>query len=204
VIPIENDQWVVTLFGLHGDHPPGTADGLQAFAESLPTPAIASVLDSQSWVSETVDQYPFAASLRRRYETLDRFPDGLVVTGDAIASFNPIYGQGISAAALDALCLHHALAGDQDGLAGRFFDRAAESLDTAWTMAVGADAAYPQTDGPNPLSTRLFNWYLSRLIRAAHTDGRLSQEFNRVLQLERPPTALLRPSVLRRVLFPSG
>jgi 2-polyprenyl-6-methoxyphenol hydroxylase-like FAD-dependent oxidoreductase len=204
VIPIENDQWVVTLFGLHGDHPPGDADGLQAFAESLPTPAIASLLDNRSWVSEGVDQYPFPASLRRRYEALDRFPDGLVVTGDALASFNPIYGQGMSVAALEALALHHALAGGREDLAGRFFDRAAESVDTAWTMAVGADAAFPQTDGPNPLTTRLFNWYVSRLIRAAHTDGRLSHEFNRVLQLERPPTALLRPSVLRRVLLPSG
>jgi len=121
-----------------------------------------------------------------------------------MANFNPIYGQGMAVAALDALHLHHALAGGQDGLAGRFFGRAAESVDTAWTMAVGADAAYPQTDGPNPLTTRLFNWYVSRLLRAAHTDGRLSHEFNRVLQLERPPTALLRPSVFRRVLLPSG
>ena len=203
VIPIEDDR-LVTLFGLHGDHPPDDAEGLRAFAKRLPTDAIASVLDSRSWVSDTVDRYPFPASLRRRYEALDRFPEGLVVTGDAVASFNPIYGQGMSVAALDALALHHALADGHEGLAGRFFERAAESVDTAWTMTVGADAAYPQCDGPNPLSTRLFNWYVSRLIRAAHTDGRLSHEFNRVLQLERPPTALLRPSVLRRVLLPSG
>ena len=204
VIPIEDDGWLVTLFGLHGDHPPDDPDGLQEFAGSLPADAIASVLDSRSWVSESVDRYPFPASLRRRYEGLDEFPEGLVVTGDAMASFNPIYGQGMSVAALDALALHHALADGREGLAGRFFERASESVDTAWTMAVGADAAYPQTDGPNPLSSRLFNWYVSRLIRAAHTDGRLSHAFNRVLQLEQPPTALLRPSVLRRVFVPLG
>ena len=204
VIPIEDDQWLVTLFGLHGDHPPDDPDGLRAFAESLPTDAIASVLTAQSWRSASVDQYPFPASRRRRYERLDRFPDGLVVTGDAMASFNPIYGQGMSVAALDALALHHALANGRDGLAERFFERARESVDAAWTMAVGADAAHPQTDGPNPLSTRLFNWYLSRLLRAAHTDGRLSHAFTRVLQLEQPPTALLRPSVLRRVFAPTS
>jgi len=203
VIPIEDDRWLVTLFGLHGDHPPDDPEGVEEFAESLPTGAIASVLDSQSWHSESVDQYPFPASRRRRYEALDRFPDGLVVTGDAMASFNPIYGQGMSVAALDALALHHALASGGDDLAGRFFERASESVDTAWTMAVGADAAYPQTERSTPLSTRLFNWYVSRLLRAAHTDGRLSSAFIRVLQLEQPPTALLRPSVLRRVFAPT-
>lgn len=204
VIPIEDDRWVVTLFGLHGDHPPGDAEGLEAFAASLPTDAIASLLETQSWRSESVDRYPFPASRRRRYEALEAFPEGLVVTGDAMANFNPIYGQGMAVAALDALALHHALADGSDGLARRFFRRAAESVDTAWTMSVGADVAHPESDGPNPLGTRLFNWYVSRLVRAAHTDGRLTHAFNRVLQLEQPPTALLRPSVLRRVLVPLG
>jgi len=203
-IPIEGDRWVVTLFGFHNDHPPADGEGLTAFAESLPTDAIAELLEAQPWHSKLADQYPFPANLRRRYERLDRFPDGLVVTGDAIASFNPIYGQGMSVAALDGLNLHHALAGGQDALAERFFDHAAENIDTVWTMAASADAAYPQSESSTPLSARLFNWYISRLIRAAHTDGQLSHAFNRVLQLEEPPTALLRPAVLRRVLFPTG
>lgn len=203
-VPIENNRWLVTLFGFHGDHPPGDVDGFREFAATLPIPDIAELLATQPWITESVDRYPFQASLRRHYEDLDRFPDGVIVTGDAIASFNPIYGQGMSVAALDALNLHHALAGGRHNLAERFFESAAESVDVVWAMTVGSDLNYPQTDGDRPVSTRLFNWYLSRLIRAAHSDRQLACDFSRVLRLEQSPTTLLRPTVLRRVLFSSS
>jgi 2-polyprenyl-6-methoxyphenol hydroxylase-like FAD-dependent oxidoreductase len=199
-VPVEGDRWILTLFGMHGDHPPTDADGLVAFADSLPTPVLRRLLETREWCS-AVRHYPFPGSRRRRYESLHRFPDGLVVTGDAVASFNPIYGQGMSVAALDALQLHHALAGGLDGLGPRFFERAADVLDTVWRMTVGADFEFADTEGPKPAGSDLFNRYVDRLVGTAHTDGYVSDRFARVLRLEEPPTRLLWPDVLGRVLL---
>ncbi|OLZ39350.1 oxidoreductase [Natrinema saccharevitans] len=203
-IPVEDDRWIVTLFGLHGDHPPTDAAGIERFARRLPTPEIHRLLETHEWVSDDVRQYPFPSSRRRRYEDLHRFPDGLLVIGDAIASFNPIYGQGMSVAALEAIQLHHALAdGGLADLASRFFDRVGDVVDTVWRMAVGADFEFADTTGPKPLGTDLLNRYLARVIETAQTDAHVSDRFARVLRLEEPPPTLFAPSVLWRVLAPT-
>lgn len=127
-----------------------------------------------------------------------------MVTGDAIASFNPIYGRGMSVAALDAVVLHEALArGGVDDVAGGFFDRSAEFIDVVWQIAVGAGFAFPQTTGPKPTGIDVSNWYLARLLRQAQTDPTLSEAFLRVLRLEEPPATLLRPNIAWCVLRPA-
>lgn len=201
-IPIEGDRWIVTLFGLHGDHPPTDHEGYIGFADALDSPQLAELLTEQDWISDEVDYYPFPASRRRRYETLTDFPDGLVVTGDAVASFNPIYGQGMSAAALDALQLHHTLAAGEHAVASRFFERIEAHLDVIWQTAVGADFEFEGTEGPKPRGTDLFNRYLSRLVRTAHEDGAVSEAFLRVMRLEKAPMSLLRPGIAARVFLP--
>jgi 2-polyprenyl-6-methoxyphenol hydroxylase-like FAD-dependent oxidoreductase len=201
--PMEADRWLVTMQGIHGDDPPTTMDGLREFAASLPIPHLQEILDTYPQTSDNIEQYPFPANVRRYYEDLNRFPDGLVVIGDAIACFNPIYGQGMSVAALQGIQLHHTLAADGDGTLGlRFFDKAADAIDIAWMMAVGADFAFPQTTGPKPRGVDLFNRYISRLIQEAHTDGVLAGVYGDVIMMKRPPTSLLHPSIMRRVLSP--
>ncbi len=201
VLPVEDDRWMVTLFGLHGDHPPTDLDGFRAFAASLPTPEVSDVLERQPVRSGEIHHYPFPSNRWVRYDRLEAFPGGLVPVGDAIASFNPIYGQGMSVAALGALSLHHALrAGGIDGLAERYVDRTASVVDTVWRIAVSADFEFPRTTGPKPRGTDLFNRYRSRLVRTAHSDDRVSDAFARVFLLERKPTSLLHPSILLSVL----
>lgn len=204
VFPAEHGQRVVTAFGMHGDHPPTDPDGFRDFVASLPGLDIAGLLDAQPWLSEEVAHYPFPSNRRLRYETLDRFPDGLVVTGDALASFNPIYGQGMSVAALEALQLHHILAErGTEAIGPRFFDRVESTVDVPWNMAVGGDFAFPQTTGPKPRGTDILNWYVGRLTRKAHTDGTLRDALYRVFAMEREPGSLFRPSALWRVLRPA-
>ncbi|WP_159900344.1 FAD-dependent oxidoreductase [Salinirussus salinus] len=204
VLPVEGDRWVVTLFGVHGDHPPSTIDGLRDFAAELPAEPVQRLLDTHEPASTEVAQYPVPSSRRRRYWDLERFPDGLVVAGDAVASFNPVYGQGMSVAALQALQLHHTLAetGAED-IGVQFFDRVEPVIEDAWNVAVGTDFRFEETEGPKPTGTDLLNRYLSRLTRKAHRDATLADAYARVISLERRPTSLLRPTVAWRVLKPS-
>lgn len=203
MIPVEDDRWLLTVFGVHGDISPADASGVVDFAASLPIPEPARILDNQPLANGGVSRYRFASNRRYRYERLDRFPEGIVVVGDALASFNPIYAQGMSVAALEALHLHHALsAGGREDLASRFFDRAAVTVDLAWNMAVGADHQFPDTEGPKPRGVGVLNRYLARLLRRAHTDGILADAFFRVQMMERPPTSLFRPGIVWRVLRP--
>jgi len=204
-IPIEGNRWQVIVQGVHGDDTPTDREGFVEYIESLPVSEVARLVKDQSWLSDNIEHYPYPSSRRHRYENLDRFPDGLVVTGDAIASFNPIYGQGMSVAALDALHLHHTLAaGGHKDIADRFFDRTADVIDVVWQMAAGADFDFPQTTGPKPFGTSLFNWYTARLLSKAQSDSVLSGAFLRVLRLEQSPTSLMRPGIVWRVLRPTG
>jgi len=202
--PVEGDRWLVNVHGVHGDHPPTDLAGVTEFASTLPVPELERLLREQPVVGE-VDHYPFPSSRRHYYEQLDRFPEGLVVVGDAVASFNPVYGQGMSVAALGALQFHRALGlGGLDGLAPRYFDRAASVVDTAWAMAVGADAQFSATPESPSRSADLFARYLSRLRRRAHSDPDLRVALMRVISMEQSPASLLRPGVLARVLGPES
>lgn len=202
--PIEDGRWKIVMHGVHGDEPPRDAAEFREFASTLQITELAEILDNHTILSDEVDYYPFPSNRRHYYETLDQFPDGLLVVGDAIASYNPIYGQGMSVAALHNLVLHHTLA--DNGLRNlglQFFDDAEQVIDIPWKMAVGADFQFSQTTGPKPRGTGLMGWYLSRLTRKCHTDSDLSERFLRVIMMEKPPTSLFRPDVMWRTLKPS-
>jgi 2-polyprenyl-6-methoxyphenol hydroxylase-like FAD-dependent oxidoreductase len=201
MLPVEGDRWEVLLQGLHGERAPIDREAFIGWADGLPLDDIATELREREWASE-ITRYPFPASVRRHYHALSRFPDGLVVTGDAIASFNPVYGQGMSVAALDALALHHELPAGIDGLGPRVFDRVDDVVHEAWRTAVGNDFIFERTTGPKPFATDLLNGYAGRLVTGAHDDGALTEAFLRVFRLERPARSLLHPQVLWRVFRP--
>lgn len=201
--PIEGGKRVLTLAGYHGDHAPTDPEGFADFADSLPVPDAGEFLAERDFVADDIAFYPIPSNRRQRYEDLEEFPEGLVVVGDAIASFNPIYGQGMSVAALQAVQLHHTLAADdRDGIALRFFERAGSVVDDAWRISTGADFKYPETGGPKPFGTGITNRYLARLTRKAHTDWRLAEAFGRVAFMEKGAMTLFRPEIVWRVLKP--
>lgn len=204
MLSMEDDRWMVTLIGMLGDHPPTEEQEFLEFARGLSAPEIYETIKGAEPLSSPLP-IKFPASSRWRYERLTRFPEGYVVFGDAICSFNPIYGQGMSAAALQAVALEKSLAQGNDGVALRFFRKAAKVLDGPWTIAVGGDLRYPSVEGPRTPMVRFINWYLGKLHIAARRDPQLTLAFQKVAQLLSQPPSLLHPKtalgVLRGNLF---
>ncbi len=193
----EGGRWTVTLISHFVPAAPMDLEGFRGFARLLPSPCIHEAIRTAEPAGEA-QSARFPASVRLRYERLKRFPEGYLVFGDAICSFNPIYGQGMSVAALEAVALDHAL-GAPD-VAAAFFREAARIVDIPWSIAAGNDLRMPEAAGARPASVRWINWYIEKLHRAAHRDAELSLAFHRVGNLLAPPPSLMHPRLLWRVL----
>lgn len=200
----EDDRWIATASGYGAaHHPPLDDEGYLDFVESFAPPEVAAALRDAEPLDEPVG-HAFPANRRRRYERLKRFPDGLLVTGDAIASFNPLYGQGMSVAALEAAALRDCLEGGPNRLARRFLRTAGKIVRQAWDMAVGGDLALPEVEGPRPLPVRLSNAYVERLLGVAEHDRVVAEAFGDVGDLIAPPQEIMRPRVAWRVMRGGG
>lgn len=200
VLAQENGVWITTLFGHFGNQAPEDLAGYLRYAKSLAAPYIYDVIRDAEPIGEA-RFFRFPASTRNRYEKLARFPKGLLVFGDAICSFNPVYGQGMSVAALEADVLRGELLKGAENLAKRFFDQAAKAIDTPWNIAVGSDLRMPETVGPRSLGVKLINWYISKLHKWGHHDDAAAVAFMRVAHLLATPDSLMRPAMVLRVLW---
>ena len=198
--PIEDQRWIMTVGGWHGDHCPADEAAYADFVHSLPMQELHEIADRCEPLTPVIT-HKFPASLRRRYDRLPRFPVGLLALGDSVASFNPIYGQGMSSAALQARELDQVLAAGPtpEQLAPVFFKRTGRILDNLWQAAVGEDFRFPQTTGVRPPGTDLINRYIARLNRVSHHDEVVCAAFLNVMNLFAPPTSLLSPRIAWRV-----
>jgi 2-polyprenyl-6-methoxyphenol hydroxylase-like FAD-dependent oxidoreductase len=199
IVAQEGGRWIVSLGGYLGDHPPTDEEGFLGFARSLQRPDIYQVIRAAEKLSPLMP-YRFGTNLRRHYAELSRFPQGLLVHGDALCNFNPIYGQGMTVAVMESFALRQCLAAGTKDIARRFFRAADRLIDTPWQVAVGSDLQHPAVQGRRPLQLRFFNWYIAKLFRAAQTDILLTTRFLEMLNMVRQPASLLEPRVALHVL----
>jgi 2-polyprenyl-6-methoxyphenol hydroxylase-like FAD-dependent oxidoreductase len=196
----EGGLWSVGLSSRFSPGPPAELASFIEFAKTLPAPYIYDIVRQAEPVGEaSVMRYP--TSVRRHYEKLRRFPDGYLIIGDALTSFNPIYGQGMSTAALEAVELRNVLTKGTGNLARRFFRGAAKVVDIPWSLATGSDLSMPETIGRRTFAMKAINAYVARLHKAAHHDPTVALAFHRVGNLLAPSPSILAPHIALRVLW---
>ncbi|MEU7041764.1 FAD-dependent monooxygenase [Streptomyces varsoviensis] len=196
---IEGQQWLVMLTGF-GDHRPGrTIEEFRARCAELP--AIFKEATSGA-VTRDVRTYRQAESRRRHFAEAGRLPARLISAGDAVASFNPVYGQGMSSAALHASCLASYLdsGADLDAPATEFFRLQQVVVDAAWAVSAGGDAARLDAERGTevPEETRQQRQAMAQIIGAMLVDADVARAFNYVSFMLRHPGTLADPDVLEK------
>jgi 2-polyprenyl-6-methoxyphenol hydroxylase-like FAD-dependent oxidoreductase len=201
-IPIEGNRWMVTLSGWAGDHATKDEDFFKAFAKSLPASDVYDVITNNEPVSDII-LHKFPHSQRRHYEKLKKFPEGYLVIGDAICSFNPLYGQGMTVGAVEAFTLDQLLKkrmGKLAGLAQPFFKKVSKVVDVPWRTAVGEDFRFPETTGKKAFGTNFINAYVEQIHKLSHYDEAIGKAFFKVTHMLKPPASLFHPRILFKVI----
>lgn len=206
----ENDNHVLAVQTLAGrPAPTDRAALLNTLTDIAPAHALAAARSAEPLTD--VAQYKFPSNRWRRYDKLARTPDGLIVMGDAMCNFNPLYGQGMSVAAIEALILRDCLEQGEQILPARFFSLAAKEIGVAWRAAVSSDLALPQIAGNRTMWVRLRNAFLDQVLTAAETEPIMVQKFLRMMNMVSPRAELLTPSTVlhmmakpRKRLYPKG
>jgi 2-polyprenyl-6-methoxyphenol hydroxylase-like FAD-dependent oxidoreductase len=194
----EGDTWIFTVFGMVGHEPPRDLAGMLSFAADYAPAHLLAAVRSGEPLGPVV-QHRMPCSQWRRYDKMRRLPDGLLACGDAICSFNPIYGQGMTVAALDAMALRDCLRRGVADLPRRYFRAAAKAIGVAWQTGATSDLAFPQVEGRRTPLMRVTNRLVDSVLAACESDAGVTTQFFRVTGFLDAPPRLLHPAFLYRV-----
>ncbi|WP_260333558.1 FAD-dependent monooxygenase [Streptomyces beigongshangae] len=203
IVPVENGHWMVSLAGSRGGEPPADPEGFLRYTLGLSHPIVGQLISRARPVTDVAVSRS-TSNVRRYLEKSRTWPDGLLVLGDALATFNPAYGQGMSVAALGARAFSRQLRRTgvlAPGLARTAQRAAAAHVEAAWSLAVSQDVLYPGVRGGAPTAAdRLAARYTRRVMRAATGSYRVASALWDVTGLEAGPARLLRPSTVLAAL----
>jgi flavin-dependent dehydrogenase len=194
LLPIEDGKWLVTLSGTRGGEPSTDASSFVAFAQSVRNPVVGELIASAEPLSPVYGSHS-TANRRNYFERLKSWPTGLLALGDSVATYNPVYGHGMSIAAQSALVLDSGLSSGLD--AARIQRNIGKVVDGAWAMATNQDILYPGAVGkPLPLAGRVLQRYVDRLVRTATSEAEVTRAFLDAFTLSGPMARLMSPRVV--------
>jgi 2-polyprenyl-6-methoxyphenol hydroxylase-like FAD-dependent oxidoreductase len=197
MVAYEQDTWMLSV-ARHGDYgsPPADFTAMLAAAKQILPPAVMAAVREATPVGDIAVSRDTGA-LWHRYDRMPRFPAGLVVIGDGLCRLNPLHGQGMTMAALEALALRDCLRQHGPDLPHRFFRAAADQIAPIWAMNAAHDSP---SDRRHPVRHRLNRWFADAAATAASRDIAVTERFLRVRNLLDPPSRLRDPVLLWRIL----
>ena len=205
LFPIESDRWMLTLAGGGRDYPPTDEREFMNFIESLRSSLLFDVLRDAKPLSP-IRSYRNTENRLRHYEEMSSFPGSFVLLGDSVCAFNPVYGQGMTVAAMDAMELDRILSTWKSEsftaeFGKKFQRRLAKSKQLPWSLATGEDCRYFGTEGASPsFAGRLMHCYIDNLVALTTRDVNVRALWLRVFQMLEPPARLFQPRILIKVL----
>jgi len=203
VLAVERNRWTCSLFGFDHQAPPTDDQGYLDFARSLANPRLADLIEHRT-SPEPTRQYVSVNNQWSQYHKVSAWPERLLALGDSVCVFNPVYGQGLTVAALEARLLHRMLAARRtgadglDGLSRKYQRRVARLLVAPWTLSSNSDLMW--NPHGRPLSARAAHWYNQRVFAAAVHDPKVWTRFAKVANMVAPPIVLFHPSMLVKVV----
>ena len=208
LFPVEGDRWILTLAGYGGDYPPSDEAGFLEFTRSLRSSIIYDAVKDAESLSE-IYSYRATENRLRCYEKLSRMPDGFAVAGDAACAFNPVYAQGMTAAALSALTLSECLTtqrrrrpdGSLSGFSLRFQKKLAKVNSAPWMLATSEDFRVRGVTGGSPdCITRFMQRYVDQVVALSTDSAAMRDRLLRVFNLLAGPQMLFHPLVVFRII----
>ncbi|MDF2267694.1 hypothetical protein P2Q00_19960 [Streptomyces coacervatus] len=195
---VENSRWTVVLAGYAGQRP--TRDPREFIARMRRCVAPLREVAEHCELQGDVGTFHFRESRRRLFRATSRFPGGLVAVGDAMASVNPVYGQGLTLATLQAhaLAMYLRSGAAPHAPAWDYFCRADVFIDAGWKLSTTADLAQPHVTGPYPRGYPLIRWVGDKITQASVRDPEINRVYMDVLHMRRHPRTLTRAHVLLR------
>ncbi|MDB6156042.1 MAG: monooxygenase FAD-binding [Chthoniobacteraceae bacterium] len=202
LFPLDAERWIVTLFGYLGEHPPADPEGFLLFARTLSTPDLYEAIASAVPAGEIV-RSRYSRQTRHRFDRVERFPAGLLLIGDAMCSFDPVFGQGMSVACQEARALDQLLGLQKPkAILWKDYFRCCRSiLNLPWMLTLCEGLRFPRMKGRRTLKIRFLQWYTGHLFSLSATNPRVYGAFLKVLHLEAAEPVLFHPAIAMRVLL---
>ncbi|MES4908512.1 MULTISPECIES: hypothetical protein [unclassified Streptomyces] len=199
---VEGDRWVVLVAGYADDRPGRGIEEFLLRCKEDPAAPFRRLAEAGEPIGEPV-AYRHPDNRRRDFHRLDRFPAGLVAIGDTLASFNPIYGQGMSSAAMHASCLAGHLASGRSlrDPAWSYFKQVRAVVDDAWQTSAVNDLKLPHVTGPRPRGFKVASVLSDLIVRASVTDPVVHRRFLEVAHMLSPVKTLMRPGTVVRAAW---
>ncbi|MFS0635362.1 FAD-dependent monooxygenase [Mesobacillus foraminis] len=204
IAQIEDNEWMVTLLGYGVKHPPFNDEQFINYTKQLDDQGIYDTIKDADPVTP-VSFYRFPSLSRYHYDNMKHFPDGLIVIGDAFSRINPVFAQGMSIAALEALALKKELSkregnpGKPKHLSKKIHRRFSRITDIPWLIALSEDFRFKTTSGKKPFGLPFLQWYVKKVIIACSRNTEVYGQFIKVLHLKAHPITLFSPKMMLKI-----
>ncbi|MCU5463106.1 MULTISPECIES: FAD-dependent oxidoreductase [Bacillus cereus group] len=200
---IEDHRYFVTFSGYANEEAPQTDEDFYNFAENLSISNVTDFLNKAEAISD-IKTYKIPYQVRRRFDLVNDLPERLLVVGDAHCRFDPVFGQGVSVAAMEAHQLHLLLQRRQKldkAFTQQFYKRTAHIIQTPWEMTTTEISRHPQLKRELSIKQKFQLWYTKQIYQLSATDSDVYIRLVRVMNLIRSPLHLFHPKVLLAVLL---
>ncbi|MED3536910.1 FAD/NAD(P)-binding protein [Bacillus toyonensis] len=200
---IEDNRYFVTFSGYANEKAPQTDNEFYDFAENLSIPNVTEFLNKAEGITD-IKTYKIPYQVRRRFDLVNNVPEGLLVVGDAQCRFDPVFGQGVSVAAMEAHQLQLLLQSRKQldkTFTQQFYKKTADIIETPWDMTTTEISRHPQLKRELTTKQKFQLWYTKQIYRLSASDSDVYIRLVRVMNLIRSPFHLFHPKVLLAVLL---